>query len=68
MLSQWIVIKDMDYKDFVVIGVTILGGLAGGALGPFGIIAGVLVGAGIGATWANYTDRFEYLYLEENEN
>lgn len=58
----------MDYKDFVVIGIALLAGLAGSTLGPLGFIAGVLIGAGIGAMWANYSDRFEYIAFEENKN
>ena len=58
----------MDYKDFVVIAIAFLGGLAGSTFGPVGFIAGVLVGAGIGAMWANYSDRFEHMVFGKNEN
>lgn len=58
----------MDYKDFVVIGITVLGGLAGGTLGPLGVIAGILVGAGVGAMWASYSDRFEHMFFDGNKN
>lgn len=51
----------MDYKDLTVVGVAFLCGLAGAALGPLGFVAGVLAGAGVGATWAARTDRVEYL-------
>lgn len=56
----------MDYKDLVVIGMTILGGLVGSSLGPLGGLAGILVGAGIGSTWANYTDHIEHTCFDKN--
>lgn len=65
---QQLVNKDMDYKDFLVIGIALLGGLAGSSLGPLGFIAGVLAGAGIGAMWASYSDRFEHMFFEENRD
>jgi|GEM_PF-4548267 len=68
MVIQYIAIRNMDYKDFVVIGMAFLAGLAGSTLGPLGFIAGVFVGAGVGAMWANYSDRFEYMFFEENKD
>jgi len=47
----------MDYKDIVTVSLALLCGLVGGGLagGP-GLLAGVVVGAGVGATWAYQSD------------
>ncbi|MFP9060083.1 hypothetical protein ACLI4R_06060 [Natrialbaceae archaeon A-chndr2] len=48
----------MDYKDAVVAGLAFLSGMAGAAIaGGIGLVAGLFVGAGFGATWAHRTDR-----------
>ncbi|MFC4548846.1 MULTISPECIES: hypothetical protein [Halorussus] len=52
----------MDYKDFVVVAVAALFGMAGATVGGFpGVAVGIVVGAGMAATWAAATDRANYL-------
>ncbi|WP_254545013.1 hypothetical protein [Halomarina pelagica] len=52
----------MDYKDLVVVGLAFLIGNVGAAAGgPLGAVAGIVVGAGIGAKWAAESDRVRYL-------
>ncbi|MCU4751476.1 hypothetical protein OB919_05700 [Halobacteria archaeon AArc-curdl1] len=48
----------MDYKDTVVASLAFLTGMFGAAVaGGIGLVAGLFVGAGFGATWAHKTDR-----------
>lgn len=51
----------MDARDVVVIALAGLLGMVGGAFGPVGIVAGVVVGAAVGSRWAARTDRIEAL-------
>ncbi|MCU4971936.1 hypothetical protein OB955_04185 [Halobacteria archaeon AArc-m2/3/4] len=50
----------MDYKDGVVISLALLSGLVGASIGGLlGLFAGIVVGAGFGATWAYRSDLQE---------
>ncbi|WP_158055406.1 hypothetical protein [Halorussus halophilus] len=52
----------MDHKDFVVVAVAVVFGMAGaGVAGEVGFAGGVVAGAGIAATWAHATDRAKHL-------
>lgn len=55
----------MDYKDAVVVSLAFLSGLAGAAFGGLiGLLAGIVVGAGFGATWAYRSDLRERAFRE----
>lgn len=59
----------MDYKDAVVVSLAFLSGLAGASLGgPVGLLAGIVVGAGLGATWAYRTDLRKHAVYEALDN
>lgn len=48
---------DMDWRDFVTIALAGVLGMVGGAFGPVGILAGVVLGAAAGARWGTRADR-----------
>jgi uncharacterized protein YcfJ len=47
----------MDYKDFGVIGLAVIGGSVGGSVaGVAGVVGGVFAGSAVGAKWASESD------------
>ncbi|MDZ7746190.1 MAG: hypothetical protein U5K28_06635 [Halobacteriales archaeon] len=47
----------MDYKDLVTVSLAALCGVGGGIVaGGLGVFLGIVVGSGLGATWAYQTD------------
>ncbi|MFC6964698.1 hypothetical protein [Halocatena marina] len=52
----------MDYKDFGVIGLAVIGGSVGGSVGGFGgFVGGVFAGSAVGAKWAHEPDSVRAL-------
>ena len=52
----------MDYKDFGVIGMAVIGGGVGGSVAGFGgFVGGVLAGSAVGAKWASESDAVRAL-------
>ncbi|WP_251341887.1 hypothetical protein [Haloplanus halophilus] len=51
----------MDWRDVVIVVLAGVLGMLGGVFGPVGILAGVVVGAALGARWASRSDRIAAL-------
>jgi outer membrane lipoprotein SlyB len=66
----------MDYKDFGVIGLAVIGGGIGSSVAGFaGFVGGVFAGSAIGAKWASESDlvrdlrqRVDELEADQLEN
>lgn len=58
----------MDYKDFGVIGLALIGGGVGGSVAGFGgFVGGVFAGSAVDAKWASESDSVRELRQRVDE-